>query len=158
MKLRQNLQDIYNRLVQSDNLLRLLYYPTNPLDNSHSNIVGSANHLSVADKHVFWTPKTTDLVNAPTCRLCVYAGNRTPISSNYITSFQDFVFDVYVHIEEFDQKDLRLTWIADEINSLVSMTRITGIGKIEFVDGIPILNAPEGYVGYRLVYQFGSGN
>ena len=159
MNLRKNLQDIYKHIISSETLLRLLHYNENPLDASKPDIVEGENYLEIADSHVFWTPKTTDLLlEDSTCRLCVYAGNRSPLNSNYMSSYQDFVFDIYVHIEDFDQKDLRLTWIADEINKLISMTRITGMGKVEFVTGNIIGDTPDGYNGYKLVYQFGSGN
>lgn len=158
MNLRSNLQDIYRKMSSSETLLRLLYYQTNPLDTSNQNIIGSQLHSDVVDTHLFWTPKTTDLTNTPTCRICLYAGNRSPLSNNYMSSDQDFVFDIYVHIDDFDRKDLRLTWIADEVNKLISMTRVTGMGKIQFVSGSNIFSSPDGYVGYRLVYQFGSGN
>lgn len=158
MHLRKNLQDIYKYLISSDKLLRLLYYQSDPLSTSKPNIINGNNHKSVADKHIFWTPKTIDLTTSPTCRICLYPAKREPMRNNFLVSDQDFIFDVYAHIEEFDQKDLRLTWLVDEINDLVSLSRITGMGKVEFVTGYNIFNAPNGYVGYRLVYQFGSGN
>lgn len=157
MQLRQHLMDIYNEIKQSDRLLRLLHYPTDPLAISKPNIVGSTQHASIADEHIFWTPKTTDLTLKPTCRLCVFSGQRTPYRNNFLVADQDFVFDIYVHIEAFDQKDLRLSWITDTINDLISEERITGMGKIAFLASNNIADAPEGYVGYRMIYSFGSG-
>ncbi len=163
MEMRKNIQDIYKVLTTDETLLRLLYYPAiNPLDSPLS--PSKQNILEMPDEEkwaiildrIMTTPKVDDLVDdKPKCRLLFYAGDRN-VTKNYLVADQEFVFDVICHLN-FDEVDQRLTWICDTINDLLFNKRITGVGKVEFKSGRPI-GAPNGYIGYRLRYLFGSEN
>jgi len=163
MEMRKNIQDIYKVLTTDETLLRLLYYPaSNPLDSplspSKQNILEMPDNekWSIILDRIKTTPKVDDLVDdTPKCRLLFYAGTRNS-TRNYLIADQEMVFDVLVHMK-FDDLDQRLSWICDRLNDLLFNQRITGMGKAEFKSGREI-GAPNGYVGYRLRYLFGSEN
>lgn len=160
--MRENLMEIYSVLIKDEKLLRLLAYKPlnpndNPLDVKKPNVLDkSMKELQkIIKDRVLYTQKTGDLTTEPICRVCVFPGNRDN-TRNYIVASQDIMFDIYAHLE-FDQVDLRMSWICDHINELICHERITGMGKINFVAGRPITTAPNNFVGYRLVFEFGSG-
>lgn len=162
MNMRKNIIDIYNSIVNNEDILRLLIYnPSNaldnPLDKTKPNIldIPVGERFKTIDKHILRTPKTTDIDNTTNIsRLCMYPAKRIP-TRNYEVADQDIIFDLYVH-HSIDHIDLRLAWLCDYINNFISGSRITGIGSIRFFDGNVIFNSPEGYTGYRLIYRFGS--
>jgi hypothetical protein len=45
--------------------------------------------------------------------------------------------------------------ISDRVNELLVLQRVTGLGKIDYVQGGQ-LPAPSNYVGFKHVYEFGS--
>lgn len=162
MMMRENLQDIYRLLTQDETLLRLLYYKPsnyndNPLDKSKQNILDmeESEKWKIIQDRIVTTIKTSGLDKEKKCRILFYPGKRHS-TGNYLISSQLINFDVLVHIE-FDEIDMRLSWICDHLNELLFKNRITGVGKISFVDGDKLLT-PDEYVGYRLIYRFGSVN
>jgi hypothetical protein len=154
MNLRKNLIDIFNRVGNDETLLRLLYYTSDPLNPSKQDVKSLPDFNSIRRERIMRSPKTDDLTTKSICRLCMYMGNRTP--SNQAYANQDIVFDVYAHIDQYDKNDARALWICDRINELLSMERVTGIGKMLSDRMLIIPNAPSGYIGYKLVYTFGS--
>jgi len=165
MNMRKNVIDIYNSIINNEDILRLLIYtpidlknPDDPLDPNKPNILdmNAEEKFDLIDKHVLKTPKTSELtVENRICRLCMYPAKRRSGNSSYAMADQDIVFDIYVHYD-IDHADLRMAWICDYINNFVYNSRITGIGSIRFFDGNAIFNAPKGYSGYSLIYRFGS--
>lgn len=160
MKMRKNLRDIYLLLTQDETLLRLLYYkPQNanddPLDPEKENILDKSDfkRWEIILDVIKTTPKVDDLDKNAKCRVLFYAGRRRG-TNNYLYASQAVVFDILVHFD-FEEY-LRLSSICDRINDLVSNEKITGIGSTYFTDG-DILSAPNNYVGYTLIYTFGSG-
>ncbi|QJI52497.1 hypothetical protein [Psychrobacillus phage Perkons] len=158
MNMRQNLIDLYNNLQKNEILLRLLYYKPkngldNPLDTTKANVLDMKDKANVIKNILVPSDKTIDLtLESEICRICLYNGSRRP-QHNYFAHDQDFVLDVYVHFN-IDEKDFRLTWILDHLNSLMGNKEITGAGKVKFVIGTPIIATPKGYIGYKMVYQF----
>ena len=88
-------------------------------------------------------------------RICFYTGGRYG-TKNKSTSKQDIIFDVYIPIS-WDEIDLRLAWVCDRIFDILFDKKITGLGKIGSSKSAP-LSAPSKYVGYRLIFEFGSPN
>jgi hypothetical protein len=162
MKMRKNLQDIYKILTQDEIILRLLYYKPinandNPLDLNKENILDKPieEKWEIIMDRIKTTPTTDKLDIEPKCRVCFYPSRRGN-TNNYLYATQQVTFDVLVHFD-YDNVDLRLSWICDRINELLFDKRITGIGKINFVSGSSIPQPIEKYIGYRLIYDFGSG-
>ena len=154
MNLRKNLIDVFNRIGNDKELLRLLYYPSDPLNPSKQDVHSLPDFQKIRSERIIRSPKTNDLTTKEICRICMYMGNRTPDNQAYAD--QDIVFDVYVHIDKYDINDARSLWICDKINELLSMERVTGIGKMLSNRMLIIGNPPSGYIGYKLIYTFGS--
>lgn len=161
MRVRQNIIDFYNHLISDEELLRLLVYEPqtyndNPLDLNKPNIIGHTNQWTWIDDRVKMSPKINDLSTKPICRVCLYLGHRSNSKGNSNIASQDVVFDVYVHIDKFDVIDVRSLWICDKINELMSDQWITGIGKVKSSQNYIITNPPDNYIGYKLIFTFGS--
>jgi hypothetical protein len=155
MNLRKNLIDIFNRVGNDEILLRLLYYTSDPLNPSKQDVKSLPDFQKIRSERIIRSPKTDDLtVDNTICRICMYMGNRSSINNRYAD--QDIIFDVYAHIDKYDKNDARALWICDRINELLSLERVTGIGKMLSDRMLIIANPPSGYIGYRLVYTFGS--
>lgn len=162
MKMRENMQDIFKLISSDETLLRLLYYKPvdaidNPLDDFKEDILlmPELEKWAIINDRIKTTKKTNDLDDVPKCRILFYSGSRGS-TNNYLLANHRIIFDVIVHYE-YEEVDLRLSWICDRINDLLSNSKITGIGKLNFVSG-ENLQVPNNYVGYRLVYSIGSGN
>jgi len=154
MNLRKNLIDIFTYIGNDEQLLRLLYYPSDPLNLSKQDVHNLPNFNDIRTERIIRSPKTNDLTTKEICRICMYMGNRSNINNRYAD--QDIVFDVYAHIDRYDKNDARSLWICDRINELLSLEIVTGIGKMLSDRMLVISSPPSGYIGYRLVYTFGS--
>jgi hypothetical protein len=163
MSMRQSIRDLYMKLI-NEKLLRLLYYPPedlgksipDPLSPSNPDILSlpADQKWAIIDDRILLTPKTDDLDN-PKCRLMFYPGRRYSTNTNYLFANQEIIFDILVHFSF--ERDQRSMWICDTINEIIFNQRITGVGKVLYKQGGQI-NSPDGYVGYRLVYEFISEN
>jgi hypothetical protein len=156
MNTEKNIKDVYSTLMDETLLRYLVYNSRNPLEVSSTqpDILTLSDKTKIIDKHLIMTPKTSDLTNeSKISRLCMYAGNRKPQSRK--VAKQDMIFDIYVH-EDIDILDLRMAKIKDYIGQMFEDKIITGLGRSQIVVGNIIGNSPNGYVGYRLVYEFGS--
>jgi hypothetical protein len=148
-------------LINSENLKRLLWYPpedilTNtpePLSPSLSNITDNEElNWQIIDDRILLNSKSDDLADEPKCRLYLYLGDvHATNHTHYIK--QDIVVDVLWH-EIFDA-DLRFDSISQTLKSFLVGKYITGIGKMEYYDGMPI-GSPKNYSGYRHIFQVGS--
>jgi hypothetical protein len=160
MNMRGNLMDIYTILTTDETLLRLLYYSATSLDDSplsvtKANILDKSTSAKwdIIEELIKKTDKTNDLTVESRCRVCTYMGNRRSTNNNAVAN-QQVVFDIYVPIE-WDDVDFRINWICNSINDLFGGQKITGLGKTENAIGLKI-TAPSGFIGYRLIYDFGS--
>lgn len=155
MNLRQNLIDIFNVIANDDQLLRLLYYPSNPLDSAKSEVKALTEYKEIRKTRILRTPKSDDLTEENICRICMYMGNRYN-GNNHKFASQDIHLDVFAHVDTFDINDARALWICDRVNELLSNQAVTGGWKMTSEKFGILGNSPKGYIGYRLVYQFES--
>jgi hypothetical protein len=162
MKMRENMQDVFRVFSNDEQLLRLLYYlPStaldNPLDTNKPNILTmpEKEKWEIINDRIKTIPKVDDLDLKPVCRLLFFPGDRGNTNS-YLVADQQIVIDIMVHFA-YEDVDQRLEWLCDRINELLFDKNRTGMGKTLFEYG-RVINAPQGYVGYKLVYSFGSGN
>lgn len=167
MNLKSNLENIYVSLRSNKKLLRLLHYVPrnaldNPLDEKKKDIDDLTNSHEIISKVLIPSDKTYDLVlQSKICRLCVYTGTRQlqdfynsasrRLQDNVYTGDQVYIFDVYVHLD-IDNVDFRMMWICDTINEILFNEQIADVGKFRFSFGSPIINTPNGFVGYKLAY------
>jgi hypothetical protein len=162
MGMYENLRDIVKVFRFDETLLRLLFYPAkdlakntdDPLDPNLPNMLNKNEEVlwEIRDKRIYTTKKADDLENDPICRIYVYAGKRKP-SMDYIIASQEVVVDIFCHNSY--EKDMRSLRISDCVNDLLISERITGFGKVEYVQGFPF-DAPNDYVAFRHIYKFGS--
>jgi hypothetical protein len=155
MNLRKNLIDVFNHIGNDKELLRLLYYPSDPLNPSKQDVQDLPDFRNIRKERIMRSPKTNDLTTKEICRICMYMGNRDN-TNNKKVAMQDIVFDVYAHIDKYDLNDARSLWICDRINELLHEEWVTGIGKMESYRNLIIGNPPTGYIGYKMIFTFGS--
>lgn len=162
MGMYDNFLDILNVFRNDEKLLRLLYYPPenlatetlDPLDPTLPNILDiDKNKLKeIRNEHIMKSAKADDLDEKQLCRIYVYPGRRDPSDNNYLVCGQEIVIDILCH-NSFENEDLRSMRISDELNKLLVHERLTGMGKMEYVRGIP-RSAPTEYIGYQHIYRF----
>lgn len=155
MNLRKNLIEVFNRVGNDEQLLRLLYYPSDPLNPSNQDVRSLSNFNLIRSERMIRSPKIDDISDKTICRICMYMGNREN-TFNKSVAIQDIVFDVYAHIDQYDKNDARALWICDRIHEILYGEWITGVGKMESYRSLIIPNAPSGYIGYRMIFTFGS--
>jgi hypothetical protein len=155
------IKDTFLVLSQDETLKRLLWYPPknilnntpDPLSPTLPNINDDEDfYWQVIEDRILLNSKSDDLVDDPKCRLYLYLGDVHPTSHRYYIK-QDIVIDILW--EELFDNDLRFDSISQTLKSLLVGKQITGIGKMEFYDGMPI-GSPKNYSGYRLIFQVGS--
>ncbi|MEM4995015.1 hypothetical protein WKH56_20835 [Priestia sp. SB1] len=157
MRTTEYLVKFFNTLAQDETLKRLLIYKPehsldDPLDKTKADIGMDWDKI---DRVILKSPKTDGMDKKPICRVCMYLGFRTK-SPNFRVDTQDIVFDIYSHIEGFDEVDFRLSQIIDRLSELLQDKKVAGVNKSTLRTSIYIANPPSGYVGYRMVYKFGS--
>lgn len=156
-----HLIDIFEKLYFDEELLRLLYYPPenlaldipDPLSPTLPNILDLPikDQWEIRKDRISKTPKSEDLTKNRICRLYIYAGNRRPQSGNYSAAAQDIKVDILCHYTF--EEDLRSMRISDRVNKLLVNKPITGMGKMEYVNGNPAA-APNDYVKFQHLYRF----
>lgn len=160
-RLADNLVDFFKVINADNHLWRLLYYPTDPLNPTKAEVrtlpdFNSTDPLkNISKTRIVRAPKTDNLTTQPICRLCMYFGNGD--SLNRAVSDQDVIFDVYAHIDTFEINESRSLKIIDRLNKLLNESKVTGVGKIQSGRRFIIGSPPAGYIGYKVIYTFGSG-
>lgn len=153
--------DTFNVLVGSENLKRLLWYPPedlikntpDPLSPELPNIGDyEALNWKVIDDRILLNSKSDDLADEPKCRIYLYLGDRRPSENNRMVK-QEIIIDVLWH-ELFDV-DSRFNSITKILNRMLINKRITGVGKMSYLDG-SVINSPKNYSGYRHIFSVGS--
>ena len=155
-----HLRDIVKVLKTDETLLRLLYYPPedlaknvpDPLDVRLKNILEMdiVYQVKIRNEHIYLSPKADDLDTKHLCRIYAYAGRRRP-NSNYLTADQEIIVDILCHFD-YENGDLRSMRIADRINELICLERVTGMGRVDYVGGGQI-NCPKNYTGYQHIFK-----
>lgn len=166
MGMYQSIQDIVKTLRSDEDLLRLLRYKPksivdkrpDPLDESLPNILDMQPEKTwlIVNDTIMMTPKDDDLTDESKCRIFVYLGDRDPLPSrnSYHAVSQEVSFDIFCHVD-FENGDMRSNRIADRISDLFFNKNITGLGKMNYVNGRVISRVPSQYVAYKHCYEFG---
>ncbi|MCM3387331.1 hypothetical protein M3649_04180 [Ureibacillus chungkukjangi] len=154
--MREVIGNVYQRLINDEELLRLLWYkPRNsvnkdPLDTSLPNIIDSDDYWDIVNERVLLTNKTDDLEGKELCRLYISSGQRRANGRNDYMATQRIIIDSFVH--EVYQGDLRSEWILDRLLQLLALEYVEGsLGKFDYVKSDPA-NAPSQY--QRFVHYF----
>ncbi|CAL8901892.1 hypothetical protein NSQ30_10915 [Bacillus sp. FSL R7-0651] len=162
----QEMTKLFNSAWQDNTLNRLLYYKDSPLSTDLPDVQELDNYFeSTPDEQppIFKTifkraAKTTDLNDdKPICRVCMYFGISSPLPSHLSEKVleRDLHFDVYTHIETFEENEFRSLKIIDRLSDIYLGKNVAGYGKTRFVRCQPISNPPNGYTGYKLILKIG---
>lgn len=142
---------IANRLLQSDRLKRLLYYDTPDALQKKNITTEQAEELF--GKNIKNIPKLY-VDNTVLQYIIINFDNFTTNKKN--PEFRDNIieFDIICHFDQWKLNDFQLRpyRIAAEIDSLMDNSRLTGIGKLEFLGANQIILTDE-YAGLCLMYQ-----
>lgn len=176
---RQVINEIIKILVQDEELLRLLWYPSedvskgipHPMERTENIVVDSKNvkeedkdetyweaydrYWDIVNKTVVNGAKAGEIEKESICRIYVYLGRRRPVFNNYLVAKQEVNIDVYVHEDYRD--DYRMEWINDRVNALLALESVQGsIGELEYAAGNPRV-APLGYEKFENIFVFHGG-
>ncbi|ATO29019.1 hypothetical protein ACWNPK_20440 [Bacillus atrophaeus] len=161
----EHMTKIFRTVIDDKPLNRLLYYKDDPLSPSLPDVQTLDNYYDPVDDSssimktiIKRAPKTDDLINTPICRLCIYLGNAIPKPSNQSIMLlnQDLMIDVYTHINTYEETEFRNLKITDRISSLFFNQNIAGFGVNVNYNRLLISNAPDGYLGYKMIFTFGA--
>lgn len=122
---------IVNRLLKNDRLKRLLFYTTNDALNRPN--LTEQQSIELIGKNIKMIPKLyvdNKVLNYIIVSFDNYAKSDNPEFRNNLIEI-----DVICHFDQWELKDfaLRPYKIAAEIDSCLANTRLTGIGKLEFL-------------------------
>ena len=157
--MREVVSNIYQLLINDEQLLRLLWYKPqqldgiDPLDPSLLNVKDMADYWDIVNNRIMLAEKENDLLECPICRLYISAGRRRPVFNNYLLATQEIVISMYVH-EDYEM-DMRSAWISDRINELIALEYVEGAmnQRMEFVAGNARV-APIQYRRYDLIFEY----
>lgn len=157
--MREVVSNIYQLLINDEQLLRLLWYKPqqldgiDPLDPSLLNVKDMADYWDIVNNRIMLAEKENDLLEFPMCRLYISAGRRRPVFNNYLLATQEIVISMYVH-EDYEM-DMRSAWISDRINELIALEYVEGAmnQRMEFVAGNARV-APIQYRRYDLIFEY----
>lgn len=159
MNVSKHILEVYEAFANDEALLRLLYYPSNnlnddPLDSKKDNILDMPNKWDIIKDVIKFTPNTDEFDGKKKCRVCFYAGKRTTDKKNDLSKNQEVIFDILVH-RSFHEADLRMYKIAERINQILTKGKFSSFGKVKELDANPIGQVAEEYFGFRTPYLFG---
>lgn len=167
MKIVNNLSTFYQLLINDKKLLRLLYYLPkddidDPLDESKIEVSMLPEKDLIINNLLVIGDKTNDLtMDSSFCRICLYTGSRTPqkhylnktkqFIDNPYCSTQQYIFDIYTP-NSINNVDFRLDWLGEALNEVLFHGEQGELNELRFHSGMPLLNMPNGFVGYRWTY------
>lgn len=150
LSIEKDLSIIVDLILKNNNLKKLLYYTTSDCLNKPE--LTEDQSLELINNNIKIVPKIyvkPDIKNY----LFIRINNFVP-SSNPEFRTNLIEFDILCHMSQWQLKDFQLRpyRIAAEIDSMLQNKRLTGIGKIEFVNAID-QNLNDEYVGVCLRYR-----
>lgn len=157
--MREVINNIYQLLINDEELLRLLWYKPiqlegiDPLDTALLNVKDMADYWDIVNNRIMLAEKENDLINDPICRLYISAGRRRPVFNNYLLATQEIVISMYIH-EDYEL-DGRSNAISDRVSELIALEYVEGAmnQRMEFVAGNARV-APIQYRRYDLIFEY----
>lgn len=150
LSINKDLDIIISRILKNERLQKLLYYPVrNALDQKN---LTEDQQMELLEKNIKIVPKI--LVDYETQTYIVIEFNNFATNDSN-PEFRDnsITFVIYCNYDQWQLNDfnLRPYRIAAELDSMFNNTRLTGIGKLEFVHAYQTL-IDDTYGCVRLVY------
>ena len=141
---------IINKMLSNERLKRLLYYTDKHALNRAN--LNEDQSLELIGKNIKIVPKLT--VDSSVLNYIILSFDKFIPSEN--PEFRDNLiqFDIVCHFEQWPLLDMQLRpfKIAAEIDSMFNETRLTGIGKLEFIGGNLTAISGEEFAGITLLY------
>lgn len=142
---------IVDMMMRNDRLKKLLHYTTKDcLDKPN---LTEDETLALFGKHIKVMPEIT-IDKEVLSYINISFDNFVPNGTNPEFRDNDVEFSILCHADTYVLKDfaLRPYKIAAEIDTMFNGRRLTGIGKLEYVDGVQIMAGNE-YYGLSLRYH-----
>ena len=147
----RDLKIIISEMLKNENLKKLLYYPDKNcllMDN-----LNEKQSVSLINNQIKIIPKIEFNPKTP-IQIIISNDNFTTNSDN--PEFRDNIisFDIICHFDVWNLGDLQLRpyKIAGQLDGMFNNTRLTGVGKINFLGASQIILNEE-YAGLSLMYQ-----
>lgn len=147
---KKDLKIITSKLLEDQELLKLLYYPQN--DCQRGPDLTPQQKVSMLHKQIRVVPKVYITEDCPNFVLITF-NNFTPNEKNPEFRNNLVTFSIYCHPDGWNLGDftLRPYAIADRIDTLFNNKKLSGIGKFQFMaGGNSILDGD--YIGFEIIY------
>jgi hypothetical protein len=154
-ELNKNINNVLFKLIESQNLCKLLLYPTNDAL-SQPDISDTSSLLF---ERIYPLPKIPDPVSETGSFLTVLFDS-FQLGNNVGTKQGLLTFVVIVHIDSWRMEGtgmLRPFAIMNEIDKLFNQERVIGVKKIDINDG-RLIKMNDKFWGYELNYRIVNGN
>ena len=149
------MRSVFTKLFNDQILCKLLYYPQ---ENDNDDPTLKADLSALERGEVIIITRDDDDLTGPNqtkrCKVTFSLGNTYKSYKNHKASMPIIFILIFVPRTGFQEMDFRLEAIIDRIDQLVSDNKFDGsFGRITKDSGNPY-DAPKGYLGYTLRYQF----
>lgn len=152
LNVEKDLGIIIDKILQNDRLQKLLYW--NHKDALTRRKLTDDEKFSLLGKQIKLTPKVyidPDML----VYLVISFGNFSPNLTNPEFRDNTIHFDIICHFDQWllDDMQLRPYKIAAELDTMFNKAKLTGIGKMHFLNGDQVAISGEEYAGVSLMYS-----
>ena len=152
LNVEKDLGIIIDKILQNDRLQKLLYW--NHKDALTRRKLTDDEKFSLLGKQIKLTPKVyidPDML----VYLVISFGNFSPNLTNPEFRDNTIHFDIICHFDQWllDDMQLRPYKIAAELDAMFNEAKLTGIGKMLFLNGDQVAISGEEYAGVSLMYS-----
>lgn len=151
LNVEKDLGIIIDKILQNERLQKLLYW--NHKDALTRRKLTEEEKYSLLGKQIKLTPKVY-VDPEMLVYLVISFGNFAPNATNPEFRDNTIHFDIICHFDQWllDDMQLRPYKIAAELDSMFNESKLTGIGKLHFVNGDQVAISGEEYAGVSLMY------
>lgn len=152
LNVEKDLGIILDKIFQNDRLLKLLYYG-NHKDALKKEKLKEEQKYSLIGNQIKIVPKVT-IDRDMLVYMVISFGDFVPNDTNPEFRNNTIQFDIVCHFDQWLLEDMQLRpyKIAAELDTIFNEARLTGIGTLKFIGGIPTAISGEEYAGFSLLY------
>ena len=152
LNVEKDLGIILEKIFQNDRLLKLLYYG-NHKDALKKEKLNEEQKYSLIGNQIKIVPKVT-IDRDMLVYMVISFGDFVPNDTNPEFRNNTIQFDIVCHFDQWLLEDMQLRpyKIAAELDTIFNEARLTGIGTLKFIGGIPTAISGEEYAGFSLLY------
>lgn len=132
LSIEKDLEIILNEILKNERLKRLLYYTTK--DALRKPNISEDQTLELIKNNIKLIPKI--YVDNTVYNYLLISFNNFGLTSNPEFRRNDIEFDIICHVDQWQLEDfaMRPYKIAAELDSMFSSKRLTGLGRLEFIE------------------------